>query len=107
MEAFVLKRGQGAHVEGRRVLVVDDVVNTGFSIRLTLEAVSRAGGEVVGAAAWVSRGNVGAKELGVAPYVFLDEVSLPSWPAEACQLCAQGTPVNTEYAHGAEFAAGR
>lgn len=94
----VLKRGQGAHVEGRRILVVDDVVNAGFSIRLPLEAVSRAGGEVAG---------VAEEELGVAPYVFLDEVSLPSWPAEACRLCAQGTPVNTQYAHGAEFVADR
>lgn len=102
-DAFTLKRGYDSHVKGRRVLVVDDIVNTGFSIRLTRDAIARAGGQMAGAATWVSRGNVGAEELGMGPYIFLDEVALPSWPATSCPLCAQGKPINTQYAHGAEF----
>ncbi|MEE2907054.1 MAG: phosphoribosyltransferase family protein [Planctomycetota bacterium] len=103
-ERVVLKRGHDSFVKNKRVLVVDDVVNTGYSMKLTMEAVRQAGGEVVGAAAWISRGNVGASDLGVDSYIFLDEVSLPSWPAEGCRLCEAGVPVNTTYAHGAEFA---
>ena len=102
---FLLRRGQDTFVSGRRVLVVDDVVNTGYSIMKAMQAVREAGGEVVGAAAWISRGNVSARDLGVDNYVFLDEVSLPSWPAEGCGLCADGVPVNVTFAHGAEFVA--
>ncbi|MCH2134670.1 MAG: hypothetical protein MK116_13075 [Phycisphaerales bacterium] len=104
-KGFELRRGHDQFIEGRRVLIVDDVVNTGFSIRQTAAAVREAGGDIVGAATWISRGNVGAAELGVEHYVFLDEVSLPSWPADECQLCRDGVPVNTRYAHGAEFVA--
>ena len=59
------------------------------------------------AAVWINRKNVYARDLGVETFVFLDEVELPSWPAEECQLCAKGMPVNTQYAHGAEFVAAR
>lgn len=102
-ERVVLKRGHDAFVANKRVLVVDDVVNTGYSMKLTMDAVRQAGGEVVGAAAWISRGNIGASELGVDKYIFLDEVFLPSWPAKGCRLCDAGMSVNTTYAHGAEY----
>src|SRR3954466_9836884 len=55
---FVLRRGYDRVVSGRRVLVVDDIVNSGHSLRQTVEAVRAAGGEVAGAACLVSRGNV-------------------------------------------------
>ena len=100
---FEFKRGYDQQVAGRRVLVVDDVINTGYSIGPAMDVVRAAGGEVVGAATWISRGNVGADDLGVDRYVFLDEVLLPSWPAEGCRLCEAGVPVNTTYAHGADF----
>ncbi len=102
-EQFELRRGQDEFVKGRRVLVVDDVVNTGYSMKLAMQSVRACGGEVVGAATWINRGNIAAAELGVDEFIFLDEVSLPSWPAETCELCARGVPINTRYAHGAEF----
>ena len=102
---FELHRGFDQIVAGKEVLVVDDVINTGFSIDLAIDAVRNAGGTVSSAAAWINRGNVYAKELGVETFVFLDEVDLPSWPAEGCPLCQANTPINTQYAHGAEFVA--
>jgi orotate phosphoribosyltransferase len=106
-KCFELRRGFGELVAGREVLMVDDVVNTGFSFGLTIDAVREAGGTVSAAAVWINRKNVYAHDLGVDTFVFLDEVELPSWPAEECQLCAKGMPVNTQYAHGAEFVAAR
>ena len=102
---FELHRGFDEMVSGKEVLVVDDVINTGFSIDLAIDAVRNAGGTVSSAAAWINRGNVYAKELGVETFVFLDEVELPSWPAAGCPLCQSKTPINTQYAHGAEFVA--
>ena len=100
---FELRRGFPELVDGREVLVVDDVVNTGFSIRLVIDAVRRAGGIVHSAATWINRGNTDAAGLSVEHFTYLDEVSLPSWPADSCPLCVEQVPVNTRFAHGAEF----
>ena len=54
----------------------------------------------MGIAAYVNRGNVGAVDLGVEAFIYLDEVLLPSWPADECPLCKAGVPVNVRYEHG-------
>ncbi|MAB83837.1 MAG: phosphoribosyltransferase [Phycisphaerae bacterium] len=102
-ETFRLNRGYDVAVSGRRVLVVDDVINTGHSTGLVLDAVRAAGASICGVATWINRGNVGHRELGVDRFIFLDEIELPSIPAAECHLCRNGVPVNTDYAHGAEF----
>jgi len=100
---FEIKRGYAEVIRNQSVLIVDDIINTGFSVRLTFQAVVQAGGKPIGIAAYVNRGNVGAKELGVKNFIYLDEISLPAWPEEACPLCKDSRPVNVQYAHGAEF----
>lgn len=102
---FELRRGFADLVSGKEVLVVDDVINTGFSIGLVIAAVRAAGGHVSSAATWINRGNVYAKELSVETFIFLDEVNLPAWPETGCPLCETDVPINTQYAHGAEFVA--
>jgi orotate phosphoribosyltransferase len=102
---FVLGRGYEELVRGKRVLVVDDIVNTGLSLRETAQAVCSAGGELAGAACLVSRGNVAAAGLGVERYLYLLEYKIPAWPGGGCPLCRSGVPVNTRYAHGSDFLA--
>jgi orotate phosphoribosyltransferase len=103
----VLRRGDDQLVSGKRVLVVDDIVNTGLSLRQTAEAVRGAGHHAAGAACLVSRGNVGAAGLGVERFDCLLEYRIPAWPESACALCRAGVPVNTRYAHGGEYVARR
>jgi orotate phosphoribosyltransferase len=100
---FAFHRGYDKLVAGKRVLVVDDVVNTGLSIRQTANALRRAGADVIAAAALVDRGNVTAADLGVNDYAYLLEYDIPDWPASECPLCQTGMPVNTRYAHGQDF----
>lgn len=100
---FGLHRGYDRLVRGKQVLVVDDVVNTGLSIRQTVDAVRENGGEVVAAACLVDRGNVDASSIGAPSYEYLLEYDIPNWRADECPLCKQGVPVNTEYAHGQDF----
>lgn len=100
---FGLHRGYDKLVAGKRVLVVDDVVNTGLSVRQTVEAVRADGGDVVAAACLVHRGNVDAVGIGVPNYEYLLEYDIPNWSAEECPLCKRGVPINTEYAHGRDF----
>ena len=53
-------------------------VNTGLSLRQTVDAVRGGGGMVAGAACLVSRGNVEAAGLGVDHFAFLLEYKVPS-----------------------------
>jgi orotate phosphoribosyltransferase len=100
---FGFHRGYDQLVAGKRVLVVDDVVNTGQSVRQTVTAVRAAGGEVIAAGAIVDRGNVDAPGLGVPEYVYLIEYDIPDWSAADCPLCKAEVAVNTQYAHGQDF----
>ena len=91
-----LRRGYDRLVAGRRVLVVEDVLNTGGSVRA-------AGGEVVAVAVLCNRGAVTAADLGVPALVALVELSLDSWDAATCPLCRDGVPVDTRIGKGREF----
>jgi orotate phosphoribosyltransferase len=102
---LVLRRGYNAAVDGKRVLVVDDVVNTGGTMAETAGALRDAGGEVIAVAALATRGNAGPGDVGCQDFAYLTKVDMPSWPAEECELCKRGVPVNTRYAHGADFVA--
>ncbi len=104
---MALRRGYDRLVAGRRVLVVEDVLNTGGSVRETVAAVRAAGGEVVAVATLCNRGGVTATELDVPALVALLELSLDSWEAADCPLCRDGVPVNTDVGKGRELLASR
>ena len=104
---MALRRGYDALVRGRRVLVVEDVVNTGGSLADAIRAVRSAGGVVVGATALCNRGGVTAADLDVPVLHALLELSLESWTAEECPLCRRGVPVDTQVGKGREFLAKR
>jgi orotate phosphoribosyltransferase len=77
---FELRRG--FHVEpGTKVLMVEDVVTTGLSSRETIDAVRRAGGEVIAEAALVDRSS-GKADLGI-PFFPLIRIDVPTYQADA------------------------
>lgn len=101
---FALRRGYDRLVAGRRVLVVEDVVTTGGSVRGVVEAVKAAGGIVAGVACLVNRGGVTAEQVGSpGPLVSLVDLPLESWDAGECPLCRAGVPVDVEVGKGREF----
>lgn len=104
---LALRRGYDHVVSGRRVLVVEDVLNTGGSVRETVAAVRAAGGEVVAVAALCNRGGLTAADLDVPALHALVELTLESWDAASCPLCRDGVPVDTEVGKGREFLAAR
>jgi orotate phosphoribosyltransferase len=65
----VFRRGYDALLAGRRTLIVEDILTTGGSARLVVEAARRQGGEVLGVAALCNRGGISAEDLG-APTLF-------------------------------------
>ncbi|MFL6759942.1 orotate phosphoribosyltransferase [Sphingomonas sp.] len=77
---FELRRGFRLD-PGTKVLMVEDVVTTGLSSREAIDAVRRAGGEVVAEAALVDRSS-GKADLGV-PFFPLLRIDVPTYKADA------------------------
>jgi orotate phosphoribosyltransferase len=78
--AFELRRGFDLPA-GTKVLMVEDVVTTGLSSREAIEAVRRAGGDVVAEAALVDRSS-GRADLGI-PFFPLIRIDVPTFEADA------------------------
>jgi len=102
---FIFRRGYDVLVKGKKVLVVDDIVNGGQSVRQTSEAIRAAGGTVCGIACYVDRGNLAADEFAGVPYRYLLQWKLPSWPEADTPPEVLARPVNTQHGHGAEYLA--
>jgi orotate phosphoribosyltransferase len=85
----------GAVVAGRRVLLVDDAINAGSAVGLTLAELLRHGGVPAGIACLLTLGEAAgriAREHGV-PLVRLATLDRGMWPPETCPLCAAGMPL--------------
>jgi orotate phosphoribosyltransferase len=76
---------------GARVLVVDDILTTGGSLRETLGALASQPVEVAGVAVLVDRSG-GEANLGV-PYVALATMEIATWDVADCPYCRRGEPV--------------
>src|SRR3954470_5218649 len=84
---MTLRRGFQV-LPGEGVVVVEDVITTGGSTREVIDVVHATGGRVLAAGSLVDRS--GGIDLGV-PMKSLLTLEVPTWPAEACPLCAQGS----------------
>jgi orotate phosphoribosyltransferase len=84
----VLRRGFALE-RGARVLVVEDVVTTGRSVREVIDVVHAVGADVVGVAIIVQRAAV---DFGV-PAVALLDLPIASFDPSECPQCAAGEPL--------------
>jgi orotate phosphoribosyltransferase len=66
--------------KGARVVIVEDIVTTGLSIRETVDCLRQLGAEVAAAACIVDR-SAGKTDVGV-PLVALAEYEVPAYPAD-------------------------
>ena len=73
---------------GERVLVVEDVITTGGSTRDTIEALRKAGAEVVAVASIIDRSG-GKVDVGV-PRVSLATLEVVAVDPSECDLCKRG-----------------
>lgn len=84
---MTLRRGFQVR-EGERVLIVEDVITTGGSTREAIDAVTRPGAKVVGAASIIDRSG-GKADVGV-PRVSLATLDVPGVSPVDCQACQRG-----------------
>ena len=78
--------------EGERVLIVEDIVTTGGSIREVIEAVRAQGGIPVAVGMLVDRSGGKASFDGV-PCKALVHMDIETYAPENCPLCAKGVPM--------------
>src|SRR5262249_47379495 len=78
-----------------KVLVVEDLITTGETIRLVIKMVEEAGGAVVGIGCLWQR----ATKIDLGKDVFsLVKRDFPTYEPAGCPLCARGLPLNVEFA---------
>ncbi|NTU89789.1 MAG: orotate phosphoribosyltransferase [Actinobacteria bacterium] len=79
---------------GAHVLVCEDVVTTGGSVKEVCSLIEQSGGTVVGVVSIIDRG--GERKFSHDFYPLLELIT-ESWPAEDCELCKAG---NEPYSPG-------
>jgi len=104
---LVIRRGYDKLIAGRWVVVIDDVVTTGGSLRKVVEAVRACEAKVVGAAVLWNRSGISiaqmCRDLKLDFFESLISCQFPSWNEADCPLCKQGVPVNKDVGKGGEF----
>lgn len=93
-EIFVISRtGFAAQCEGKKVLVVEDILNSGVSTKAVIECVRAAGGDVIGVSCLVSRGGLTTEELGVPRFDPLINLHMAQYKPDECIYCATRRPM--------------
>lgn len=95
--AMALRRGFQL-TPGEPVLMVEDVLTTGGSLKAAMAAVTEAGGRIVGAGVLIDRSG-GRVDVGV-PMTTLWQTVVGDWEPADCVLCRQGVPLTRPKAGG-------
>ena len=78
--------------EGERVLIVEDIVTTGGSIKEVIEVVKAAGAVPVAVSMLVDRSG-GKADFGDVPHTALLTMDVETYSPDTCPLCAKGVPM--------------
>jgi orotate phosphoribosyltransferase len=82
-------------IQGRRVAIVNDVINAGSAVLGTLDALAESSAEMVAIGALLTLGSSPAELAGEASLPLETLASEPSnlWTPETCPLCREGLPL--------------
>lgn len=100
-EHGVMTLRRGFHIDpGEKVLIVEDIVTTGGSIKEVVNVVKKAKGDIVGIGLLVDRSG-GKADFGVPkdkvhPLLHLE---VPTYTPEECPLCRQHIPLTERGSH--------
>lgn len=102
----IFTRGYDKVVQGKNVLVVEDLTTTGLSAKKVVDSVKKAGGNVLAAIVMVNRQKerVTSDVLGV-PFLSLATLDTKDYEESECPWCKEERPINIEVGHGKHFLA--
>ena len=89
---FVLRDFYRRQMAGRRVLLADDVRNTGKTFERCADLVRSAGGTVLATVEICDRLEA-VTDAGVANYALAEYPAPENYPADACPMCRAGEPI--------------
>ena len=92
---FVFKRGYVEFVKGKKVLVVEDIINTAGTVHKMEALVSQVGGLLVDSCGLINRGETDVNALA--------RVAMEKVPEDQCPKCLAGIPVNENVGKGADY----
>jgi orotate phosphoribosyltransferase len=106
-KTFAFEReGFAKAVNGKRVLILEDMINQMFSITAMIDTVKKAGGIIVGVGSVAANRGVSAEAMNVPKFVKLASVEYDAWLAEDCAkvgLCSKNVPIILDVGHPEDF----
>ena len=93
-EASVLRSFYRKHLVGKRVLLADDVRNTGKTFERSAALIADAGGTVIATVEIFDRMEA-IVDLGVPNYALADYAAPENYPADECPMCRGRVPITT------------
>lgn len=93
-QGFVLRSFYSRHMAGRRVLLADDVRNTGKTFQTCADLIRQAGGQVIATVEICDRLEAIA-DAGVPNYALAEYAAPENYPAATCPMCAAKLPITS------------
>jgi orotate phosphoribosyltransferase len=93
-DGFTLRSFYAKQIAGQRVLIADDVRNTGKTLQQCAGLVRRAGGTVLATVEICDRMEA-IVDAGAPNYALAEYPAPENYPASACPMCAAGEPITT------------
>lgn len=104
--SFVVKRNFATRIKGKRMLAVEDVVNTGASLRETSLAAQRCEAILVACVVLCNRGGVTAEQVSAPSLDALWTVDMEAKTEAECAAtgpCSRGVPINEKVGKGKAY----
>jgi len=104
-DGFMLTTDDILLTAGLGVVLVEDVLNSGTTLKQVLFLLERIGARVELIIAIVNRGTTTSTDYNYIPLITLADAPQLQHEPDECPLCRDGVPINTQFGHGAEYLA--
>lgn len=101
---FVLNEHTREAIRGKRVLVLEDNITTGGSVKKVIDVVRSFGGEIIGVGVICNRGDVKPEDIGVGNMDVLINVNASEWSKDECPSCKVNIPIDITVGAGKNLA---
>ncbi len=100
---FIFDDETARQIRGKKILVLEDVITTGESVKKVIDLIRAMGGEVVGLGILCNRGKVKPEGIGVEDMEVLIDVDAPTWMQDECPQCGEEVPIDTTVGAGKDL----
>ena len=103
-KSMAFTRGYDKLINGKKVLVIEDLATTGGSVKKVVDLVKQTGGEVVAVCVMVNRDpdHVNSEMMG-APFDSLGILKAQAWDEADLPVHIKSRPVNINVGHGKKY----